>query len=127
MDRTESARLWAHVQALLRMPEPTDDLQLRRAARMLASSRSDAVELLLAHWLADSRARAVAESAPPPVHPGPQAADTAASGAQHAPVPARAGGRPSLRDAALVTAGVAGGALLVGLAQDDLGVDLDLG
>lgn len=124
MDRTESDRLWAHVQTLLRQPEPPDDPQLRRAARMLASARSDAVELLLAQWLARSRgaagAVAAAEAAPGETEEPSQHAPQPAVGARQAP-------RLGWREAALVTAGVAGGALLVGLTPDNPDLDLDLG
>lgn len=106
MNRTEAARLWSHVQTLLRQPSPPDDVELRRAARMLAASRSDAVELMLARWLADTRVAEAGEVAP------------AAVAAPVAAVPRRAG--LGVRDVALIGAGVAGGALLAGaLGADD--------
>lgn len=129
MNRSDADRLWAHVQSLLRHPGAPDDYELRRAARMLASSRSDAVELLLAQWLA--------QGAPREDLPAPEAAEGAAPGlgtsagvaqeAAGAAVPARAAPRFGLREAALVTAGVAGGVVLGSLLGDDEGVDLDLG
>lgn len=97
MNRTEADRLWSHVQTLLRQPSPPDDVELRRAARMLTASRNDAVELMLARWLADTRA---AEAAPAVVT------------APVAAAPRRAG--LGVRDVALLGAGVAGGALLAG-------------
>lgn len=108
MDRIDADRLWAEVRALLRAPAPADDPELRRAARLLAASRGDAVELLLARGLAARRDGAATVSSQVP--PGP-----AAEGAR--PAPARSG--PGLREATLLTAGLAGGALLAGLLDDD--------
>jgi hypothetical protein len=129
MNRSDADRLWAHVQSLLRHPGVPDDHELRRAARMLASSRSDAVELLLAQWLAQAAAAEVDRAAqggegaaqlPGTPAEEPPRAEVAAGAARAAP-------RFGLREAALVTAGLAGGALLGGLLGDDDGVDLDLG
>lgn len=107
MDRTDADRLWAEVRELLRAPAPADDAELRRAARLLTASRSDAVELLLARWLAERRADAGAASQAAPV--------LEADGVR--PAPGRSGF--GLRETALVTAGLAGGALLAGLLDDD--------
>ena len=126
MNRSDADRLWTHVQSLLRHPGAPDDYELRRAARMLASSRSDAVELLLAQWLAQGSPR---EDLPAPeaAAPGLGTSASVAHDAAGAAVPARAAPRFGLREAALVTAGVAGGVVLGSLLGDDEGVDLDLG
>ena len=133
MNRVDADRLWAHVQSLLRHPGLPDDAERRRAARMLASSRADAVELLLAQWLAQgapgegARAAQAGEGAAT----APEADVAPAPQAESAAVPPRAAPRFGLREAALVTAGVAGGALLGGLLGEDAGdgfdLDLDLG
>ncbi|MFN9746957.1 MAG: hypothetical protein ACK57B_15055 [Betaproteobacteria bacterium] len=113
MDRIDARRLWPQTRLLLSAPPPPDDPELRRAARLLAASRSDVVELLLARWLADT---AAAQTAPaePQTEPAPATME---------PPSAR---RASLRrDAALVgsglVAGVVGTALLGGLLDDDAG------
>jgi hypothetical protein len=121
MNRIDSERLWGHVQGLLRQPSPPDDHDLRRAARMLASARSDAVELLLAQWLVQARE---ADSAAQPVA-GPEREAGLAVGLGPASAPASA--RFGLREAALVTAGLAGGALLTELLGADDGIDTGLG
>ncbi len=115
MDRNDAQRLWPQVQQLLRAPAPPDDAELRRAARLLSASRSDAVELLLMQWLASTRGPAAAASELP-------AAVAEAPEAQEAPT--RRPRSVGLREVALVTAGVAGGALLAGLLDDDAGIDL---
>lgn len=109
MDRLDADRLWAQVRALLRAPAPADDPELRRAARLLASSRADAVELLLARWLAAQRSGAV-DRTDSPLAPQPAAAGAAA------PASARPGF--GAREALLVTGGLASGALLAGLLDD---------
>ena len=117
MNPAEAQRLWPHVQRLLRAPAPPVDAELRRAARLLAAERPDAVELLLAQWLArtsEASAAADATAAAPVVT---EAGDAAAP-------PARRSTGVGLREVALVTAGVAGGALLAGLLDDDAGIDL---
>lgn len=128
MNRADADRLWTHVKSLLRHPGPPEDHELRRAARMLASSRSDAVELLLAHWLAQARSPAagLAEGPAPGSHQDAGKPPTASKRTEGDAGPIRAVSRSRLREAALVTAGVAGGALLAGLLIDD-GVDVDLG
>jgi len=100
MNRTDADRLWANVQALLRAPPPPADAALRRAARLLASNRADAVELLLAQWLAQpGAAQAAASTSEAPAPPVAAA------------VPAAPAGRAfGLREAALLAAGAAGGA-----------------
>ncbi|MFN8894345.1 MAG: hypothetical protein ACK5Y8_11355 [Betaproteobacteria bacterium] len=113
MDRADAERLWAEVRALLRAPAPADDPELRRAARLLASSRSDALELLLARWLAAQRGGAFAQpeqAAPPP--------DAAARSS--ATAPARSGFGP--REALLVTGGLVGGAFVADLLDDSEGL-----
>jgi hypothetical protein len=131
MNRVDADRLWAHVQSLLRHPGLPDDAERRRAARMLASSRADAVELLLAQWLAQGAPGEVARPAQAAEHAVavPEVPAPAAPQADGTTVPARAAPRFGLREAALVTAGVAGGALLGGLLGEDAsdGFDLDLG
>lgn len=112
MDRTDTDQLWTQVRALLRAPSPPDDPELRRAARLLASSRSDAVELLLARWLAEQQDQA-AHGAEPQPQPD---ADPARSAAV---APARTGF--GVREALLVTGGVAGGALVASLLGDEDG------
>jgi hypothetical protein len=118
MNRTDADRLWANVQALLRAPPPPADAALRRAARLLASNRADAVELLLAQWLAqpgEGQAAASRSDAPAP----PDAA------AALAPQPVQAGRALGLREAALLAAAAAGGAWVGhALAADD---DIDAG
>jgi hypothetical protein len=115
MNQAEAQRLWPHVQRLLRAPAPPVDAELRRAARLLAAERPDAVELLLAQWLAQTS------------EPTAAASDAITA----APVVSEAGAAKArrstgfgLREATLVTAGVAGGALLAGLLDDDAGIDL---
>ena len=111
MDRIDAQRLWPQLRLLLSAPPPPGDPELRRAARLLAASRSDAVELLLARWLADTAPALAAPDEPPP-EPPPTAVE---------PPPARPA--PLRRDAALVgsglVAGVVGTALLGGLLDDD--------
>jgi hypothetical protein len=115
MDQIDAQRLWPHVQRLLRAPAPPADAELRRAARMLVSERPDAVELLLAQWLASAREQ----------HALPAGeSDTAPTPTEAAPTLARRSAGFGLREAALVTAGVAGGTLLGGLLDDDAGIDL---
>jgi hypothetical protein len=118
MNPAEAQRLWPHVQRLLRAPAPPLDAELRRAARLLAAERPDAVELLLAQWLAQtSEPGAVAADATTAAPVVIEVGDAAAP-------PARRSTGFGLREAALVTAGVAGGALLAGLLDDDAGIDL---
>lgn len=112
MHRADAAGLWAEVRALLKAPAPADDPELRRAARLLASSRSDAVELLLARWLAAQRSGAVAQ---PAAVAAPQ--DAAAEPARSsAAAPARPG--VGAREALLVTGGLVGGAFVADLLAD---------
>ena len=114
MNPAEAQRLWPHVQRLLRAPAPPVDAELRRAARLLAAERPDAVELLLAQWLArtsEASAAADATAAAPVVTEAGAATARRSTGV-------------GLREVALVTAGVAGGALLAGLLDDDAGIDL---
>ncbi len=113
MDRPDADRLWAHVRALLRAPAPADDPELRRAARLLASSRADAVELLLARWLAAQRSGASAA-------PDTAAALPAVAAGSAATTPTRPGF--GTREALLVTGGLAGGAVLAGLLDDTDGL-----
>lgn len=117
MDPTDAKRLWPHVQRLLRAPAPPGDAELRRAARLLVSERADAVELLLAHWLAVTREADAASAGDP-------AAEPAVGEAASAPALARRNTGFGLREVAFVSAGVAGGALLAGLLDDDAGIDL---
>jgi hypothetical protein len=115
MNQAEAQRLWPHVQRLLRAPAPPVDAELRRAARLLAAERPDAVELLLAQWLAQTS------------EPSAAAADAAAAAPVVTEATAATARRRTgfgLREATLVTAGVAGGALLAGLLDDDAGIDL---
>lgn len=116
MDRADAERLWAEVRALLRAPAPADDAELRRAARLLASSRSDALELLLARWLAAQRGGVIAQ--PEPAAPPPDAAADAARSS--ATAPARSGFGP--REALLVTGGLVGGAFVADLLDDSEGL-----
>lgn len=97
MDRDTADRLWAEVRALLRAPAAPDDPQLRRAARLLASSRSDAVELLLARWLIEAPAAAAV--------PATASAEAVAEDVARQAV----GSGQGLRDAALLAAGAAAG------------------
>jgi hypothetical protein len=112
MDRADADRLWAEVRALLRAPAPADDAELRRAARLLVSSRADAVELLLARWLAAQRSGAIAQPE--------QAAAPPAAGADSARSSATAPARPGfgVREALVVTGGLVGGALVADLLDD---------
>jgi hypothetical protein len=112
MDRLDADRLWTHVRGLLRAPAPADDPELRRAARLLASSRADAVELLLARWLAAQHSGAGdrADRTESPLAPQAAAAGAAA--------PTSARPAFGAREALLVTGGLAGGALLAGLLDD---------
>lgn len=136
MNRDDTQRLWARVRWLLRQPSPPDDHELRRAARLLAASRPDAVELLLAQWLAQTREATppAAADTGPALEAGPVATG-AASGAAFgegsrpgpAATPGRAAARFGLREAALVTAGLAGGALVTGLLDAGDDVDADFG
>ncbi|MEY3253811.1 MAG: hypothetical protein RL227_2784 [Pseudomonadota bacterium] len=113
MDPTDAQRLWPLVQRLLRAPTQPGNAELRRAARLLAAERPDAVELLLAQCLALAREPdAVAGGATAAVPAGAEAG------------PARRSTGIGLREVALVSAGVAGGALLAGLLDDDAGIDL---
>ena len=118
MDRADADRLWAEVRALLRAPALADDTELRRAARLLASSRADAVELLLARWLAAQRSGALAQ--PEPAVASPDAAAAAAAGADSARSTATAPARPGFgaREALLVTGGLVGGAFVADLLDD---------
>jgi hypothetical protein len=119
MDRADADRLWAEVRALLRAPAPADDAELRRAARLLASSRADAVELLLARWLAAQRSGAIAQ--PEQAAASPAAAAAAADPARSsATAPARPGF--GAREALLLTGGLVGGAFVADLLDDTGGL-----
>ena len=122
MDRADADRLWAEVRALLRAPALADDTELRRAARLLASSRADAVELLLARWLAAQRSGAIAQ--PEQAAASPDAAAAAAAGADAARSRATAPARPGFgaREALLVTGGLVGGAFVADLFDDTDGL-----
>ena len=122
MDRADADRLWAEVRALLRAPAPADDAELRRAARLLASSRADAVELLLARWLAAQRSGAIAQ--PGQAAAFPAAAAAAADAADAARSSATAPARPGFgaREALLVTGGLVGGAFVADLLDDTDGL-----
>jgi hypothetical protein len=131
MDRVDAQRLWPQLRLLLRAPAPPDDPELRRAARLLVASRGDAVELLLARWLADTAAAAgrphagegAAADAGRGATAGP-AEGASEGGAEDAARPAAARRAPVRRDATLVAsglvAGVVGTALLGGLLDDEL-------
>lgn len=132
MNRDDTQRLWAHVQWLLRQPSPPESRELRRAARLLAASRPDAVELLLAQWLAQTRDAApqAAADAGPALEAGPVAYGAAPGDvpvAGPAAAPGRAAPRFGVREAALVTAGVAAGALVTGLLDAGDDIDADFG
>ena len=120
MNRIDVDRLWPQVQQLLCAPPAPADAELRRAARLLASSRADALELLLAQALARPGGPAAA----------PAAAGTATADAAEGPaVPAggQGGQPPGLRQAALVAAGgvvgLAAGAVGATWLADALGDD----
>lgn len=124
MQRSDRERLWARVQWLLRQPPAADDAELRRAARMLASSRSDAVELLLARWLAEgASAPGIAAGAVGGATAVADADGPAAGGVSGAPPAARRAAGFGLREAALLGAGLAGGALAAGALCDEDGLD----
>ncbi|MFN8936799.1 MAG: hypothetical protein ACK5Y0_13005 [Pseudomonadota bacterium] len=124
MQRCDRERLWARVQWLLRQPPAADDAELRRAARMLASSRSDAVELLLARWLAEgASAPGIAAGAVGGATGVADADGPAAGGVSGAPPAARRAAGFGLREAALLGAGLAGGALAAGALCDEDGLD----
>lgn len=128
MNRIEVDRLWPHVQQLLSAPPAPADAELRRAARLLASSRADALELLLAQALARPGGAAAA-----PAAAGAATAEAAAGPA--VPAVGLGGPAPGLRQAARVAAqvaavgvvglaaGAAGAAWLAGALDDD-GPDL---
>ncbi len=116
MDRADADRLWAEVRALLRAPALADDTELRRAARLLASSRADAVELLLARWLAAQRSGAIAQ--PEQAVASPDAA--AAAARSRATAPARPGF--GAREALVVTGGLVGGAFVADLLDETDGL-----
>jgi hypothetical protein len=115
MDRNDADRLWLHVQSLLRAPPPPGSADLGRAARMLASARADAVELLLAQWLAQTRGQTALD---PPALPG------SSTEGQAAVAPAARHKGIGVREAVLVTAGVAAGALLADALGEEPGLDL---
>jgi uncharacterized protein len=142
MDAGERELLDGLVKRVLRHPDEAKDLDAERAVQRLVAARSDATYLLLqralvlevalAHVRAEVdrlRGEAARAANDPQVAPGANAAGEGGAQSSPAVLPARG----FLRDAAVISAGVLGGSLLVRAAESlfegesaaDADLDLD--